>query len=133
MALAELWGMPRDRGDPVRKKSGRVISLAEVKITCATPDTEPTKKKPMSGWRKAAHEQKQKLFEPKPVPAAVIETPDRTPIIPTKPVFHVTCGNTGVKIEGGRYWPCHCGRPATFAFKRGDYAPEEDKPQPIYD
>lgn len=130
MAIAKLWDMPRNQGDPRQApKSGRIIKFqAEKKHVCVEADELPiehVRSKPLTGWRKTAHEQKQKLFGPKKIGSVIPQPIERCdPIVPTKPTFHVKCASTGVKIVGGRLWPCECGKPATFKFKIRDYATE---------
>lgn len=127
MTLAMLWGMPRDRGD--KPKSGRIIKLGEAKKMTIRVDGNDVEidRKPLTGWRKTAHEQKQKLFGPRtPIGTVLPKAPEKcAPVVPTKPVFHVTCANTGVAVVGGRLWPCSCGKPATFKYKLKQYATDK--------
>lgn len=110
-----------------KPKSGRIIKLDKPKKrVCVEVDAatvEPVRKQELSGWRKTAHEQKQKLFGPKSTIGTVLPKIERaSPIVPSKPVFHVSCINTGVKVVGGRLWACLCGTKPTFDFKPGQYA-----------
>lgn len=119
-AKAGLWGpvarvvIPA-KPEKKKKKSGRIM-----KFPAST-------EKPLTGWRKQAHENKQRLFAPdKTDPETTTER--SSPVVPTKPVFDMKCQNSGMKIVSGRKWPCDCphGRNPKVRFTPGDYATDKE-------
>jgi hypothetical protein len=119
-----LWDTPTGLvANPAPKqkpKSGRIVQFR--------PKGDSEKK--LSGWRLKAHENKQKLFESGRQFGSADELPvvKCAPVVPTKPTFHVTCQNTGMKIVSGRKWPCDCpaGRKPTVKFTPGEHASDRE-------
>lgn len=113
---------------PEKPKSGRLVKFP------ASAEKPPEEKK-LSGWKKRAQENKQRLFEngkTKGWIGSVIDRPvERTgPVIPTKPLLHLKCLSTGMKIVSGRKWPCdpdcQYRSAPTVKFTAGEHATDDE-------
>ena len=56
------------------------------------------------------------------------DAPKVSPVVPTRPVMHDACRNTGMKIVDGRKWRCDCpmGDKPVALFRPGAYATDDE-------